>query len=159
MFTLFLGLLTLGATALFYIFNRIIIGAATCVLWILLGAQVYGLRAASLDIYHLTGIFLIMVGTMFSIEVFTDLRTERKAEREEELIDNLEELEEELEDARDQEDWPLVRKLEGKIVALREHDQKFSTTVTQEPRTLRKRIINGKRYRKYWNKFDNEGTM
>lgn len=158
MFSLFLGLLTLGATALFYIFQRIIIGVVTCVLWILLGAQVYGMRAAPLDIYHITGIFLIVVGAMFSIEVFTDLRVERKAEREEELVDSLEDLEEELEDARDQEDWPLVHKIESKIITLKEHEAKFSSTITQDARKLRKRV-NGKRRRQYFKSFDEEGKL
>lgn len=151
MLLLFLGFMTLGVTAMFYIWKRIITGTTMAMMWIITGAHLYDIRDHNLDLYHLTGIFFLAVGALLAWEVFTDMRVERQSEREEELTESLEELEDEYADAVEQEDWPLARRIKQRIAKLKEHEREFSTDIHSD--------IRGKVQKKKWDSFDKKGTM
>lgn len=123
---------------------------------IMAGAQVYSLGAAITDIERLFGILVILVGMLYAWEAFTSYRSGRTEDREEELIENLEELEDELQDAREQEDWPLVRKLQEQVRKARQYQEEFAVDTGSS--NIRQKVKRKRQQRK-WRKFDEEGTL
>lgn len=123
-----LGLLfamAFGLNIAYMIWRTIIFGSAAGLVWFLFGAHMYTL-GIGLDIWRLTGTFVIFLGAFVWFDVYTCVRTERREQAEENLSDDLEQLSEDLQDAKDNDDYKLAKKIHAKIKEIKEFNQEFS---------------------------------
>jgi len=162
MFLCFLGVMALVTTAFYFIWRETIVGLVMGIMWFLTGARCYSMRDTPNDIYHLTGIFLIVVALLMLFWVLTSARTGRKEEYGEYIAETMDDLIDELEDAKDNGDLRLAKQIKQKMAILQGQDEVFNIEATAdfdpESRTIRAKVRKQKQ-RKRLQAFDDEGYI
>jgi len=154
--------MALCTTAFYFIWRETAIGMLMGMMWVLTGARCYSMRTTSEDIYHLTGIFVIMFGALMLFWVLTSARTARKEEQAEYIAETMDDLTDDLQDAKDNGDVRLAKKIKAKMAALQGQDEIFNIEATADydagSRTIRAKVRKQKQ-RKRLQAFDEEGIM